>query len=80
MDTLQFLPNDEFVSLRVFTDLGMLEVYWMDGRVAITSPFKVSSSNGNGAEIFASTNGIQLVKAMAWEMDTFSFIPTTGIV
>merc|ERR1712224_354097 len=36
-DTLQLLPDDEAIALRVFTDRQVVEAYWMDGRVAMTS-------------------------------------------
>jgi hypothetical protein len=34
---LQVLPTDEEVTLRVFVDRTLIEAYWMDGRVAMTS-------------------------------------------
>ena len=67
VDTLRLLPSDKSITLRAFTDLGVLEVYWMDGRVAITSPFDVKAGGGNGVQIFTSVDQ-QLVDAKAWEM------------
>eukprot|EP01043_Picozoa_sp_COSAG02_P037682 COSAG02_NODE_2846_length_7905_cov_14.993378_9_plen_652_part_01 len=34
--TLQLLPTDTKLDLRIFTDNGIVEVYWMDGRVVMT--------------------------------------------
>ena len=73
VDTLRLLPSDESLTLRAFTDLGVLEVYWMDGRVAITSPFKAGGSGG--ADVFASEDGVQLVEATAWEMGSIWVSP-----
>eukprot|EP01043_Picozoa_sp_COSAG02_P056413 COSAG02_NODE_6684_length_3421_cov_1.721252_4_plen_154_part_00 len=76
VDTLYLLPGDEQLSLRAFTDLGLLEVYWMDGRVAITSPFKApSKTSSDGAEVFASVDGVQLVEATGWEMGSIWVSP-----
>lgn len=76
VDTLYLLPGDGLLTLRTFTDLGVLEVYWMDGRVAITSPFKVpSKTSSDGAEIFSSVDGLQLVEATGWEMGSIWVTP-----
>lgn len=76
VDTLYLLPGDELLTLRAFTDLGVLEVYWMDGRVAITSPFKAPSKTSSaGAEIFSSVDGVQLVEATGWEMGSIWISP-----
>ena len=74
VDTLRLLPSDKSITLRAFTDLGVLEVYWMDGRVAITSPFKVKAGGGDGVQIFTSVDQ-QLVEATAWEMGSIWVSP-----
>ena len=39
-DTLQLLPTDKEITIRVFVDRTLVEAYWMDGRVAMTSAAK----------------------------------------
>ena len=41
--TLALLTGDESLSLRVFTDQQMSEVYWQDGRVVFTTATALSS-------------------------------------
>jgi hypothetical protein len=74
VDMLRLLPTDDALNLRAFTDLGVLEVYWMDGRVVITSPFK-EPKPGRGVELFASADGLQLEEATAWAMDSIWVSP-----
>ena len=66
MDILHLLPSDETLTLRAFTDTSVLEVFWMDGRVVITSPLK--GHDQGGAAVFSSVHGVQLVEATAWAM------------
>ena len=70
-DQLQLLPSDTEITLRVFTDRSVLEVYWMDGRVAITSPLQPQTSS---VEAFSSVDG-SLASATAWSMNSIWVTP-----
>ena len=65
-DTLQLLPSDTALDVRIFTDNGVLEVYWMDGRVVMTvvTPLNLRS----GAITMGSTGTNTTASATAWAM------------
>ena len=71
-DELQLLPEDTEITIRVFTDRTLVEAYWMDGRVAMTSATKSSESRGGlpQIEVFSSVDGVELGSATVWEMQS----------
>ena len=64
--TLQLLPTDTKLDLRIFTDNGIVEVYWMDGRVVMTvvTPLDLRS----GAVTISTTGTNTTASATAWAM------------
>jgi sucrose-6-phosphate hydrolase SacC (GH32 family) len=72
MDSLRLLPTDDTIAIRAFTDTSVLEVYWMDGRVAMTSPLK---GQGTDVQVFSSTSGVGLMEATAQEMGSIWVSP-----
>lgn len=70
-DTLQLLPNERTLTLRVFTDRTLVEAYFQGGRVALTAgAYRGSRSRG---QISFSTSGngpVQILNATAWKMDS----------
>jgi len=65
-DTLQLLPSDSTLDMRIFTDNGIVEVYWMDGRVVMTAitPLDLRS----GSITMSSTGANTTASATAWAM------------
>ena len=65
-DTLQLLPSDTTLDVRIFTDNGLVEVYWMEGRVVMTAITPLSLRSG---AITVSTTGANTTaSAAAWAM------------
>jgi len=69
-DTLRLLPGDDEVELRVFTDRTLVEAYWMDGRVAMTSAINpgMAVAGAPQAFLFSDTDGVQVKSAVAYSM------------
>ena len=65
-DTLQLLPSDTTLDMRIFTDNGLVEVYWMKGRVVMTAitPLNIRS----GATLIGTTDTNTTASAKVWEM------------
>lgn len=75
-DTLQLLPSDKAISLRIFVDRIMVESFWMDGRVALT--YATPSSRGLSWEVGVAATagaGAQLMSAEAFAMDNIWVSP-----
>ena len=75
-DTLQLLPSDKAITLRVFVDRIMIEAFWMDGRVALT--YVTPSSRGLSWEVGVAATagaGAQLRSAEAFAMDNIWVSP-----
>lgn len=71
-DELRLLPQDTEITIRVFTDRTLVEAYWMDGRVAMTSATKPGESRAGlpQIEVFSSVDGVELGSATVWEMQS----------
>ena len=69
-DTLQLLPGEEEVELRVFVDRSLAEAYWMDGRVAMTSAINPASTVPGSPQtyLFSDTDGVQVKSAVVYSM------------
>jgi len=67
--SLTLLPDDTEVTLRVFTDRTIVEAYWMDGRVAMTSATRpqMAAAGFDQVSVFSSTVN-EVASATAWEM------------
>merc|ERR1712046_538331 len=65
-DTLKMLSTDETIDMRLFVDNTITEVYWMGGRVAMTSA--VSATQAAGMSLSASGKGVTLASAQAWRV------------
>lgn len=68
-DELKMLTSDNVLSLRVFTDRTVVEAYWMDGRVAMTSDVKpaMAQSGAPQVQVFATADS-SISSVNAWEM------------
>lgn len=69
-DTLRLLPGEDEVELRVFVDRTIIEAYWMDGRVAITSAIQPAFAREGLPQtyIFSDTDGVEVKSADAYAM------------
>ena len=68
-DTLKLLPGEERLTLRVFTDRTVVEAYFNDGRVAITSGVNAAMVQAGSPQIVAyATAAGALASAEAWRM------------
>ena len=80
-DVLQLLPTDEELTLRVFTDSHVLEMYWMDGRVAMVVPLKgpkppAKPCVGSACAVAVFSSGdAELASATAWAMRSIWVAP-----
>merc|ERR1712039_34920 len=70
--SLQLLPDDAEITLQVFVDRTLVEAYWMDGRVAMTSAASPSKAvpESDQVEVFTSVDGVELSSAVAWGMES----------
>ena len=50
---LGLLPADKSIEVRIFVDHVMIEVFFMDGRVALTSPFAGTAPEDAGFTLFS---------------------------
>jgi sucrose-6-phosphate hydrolase SacC (GH32 family) len=68
-DQLALLPGDDTITLRVFTDRTVVEAYWQDGRVAMTSAVKTAMAKPGSPQVQVfSTADAQIASAEAWPM------------
>ena len=65
-DTLQLLPSDESIDIRVFTDRGLVEVYFMDGRSVFTTV--VPQPAASGAVSLVAEGSAATATATVWAM------------
>ena len=76
MDTLRLLPGDRELTLRVFVDRQVVEAYWMDGRVAMTSQIRPQPPAVPGTPqvgVFAHSSAgaaVKVVEAAVWELQS----------
>lgn len=66
-DTLRLSPSDQTITVRVFVDNVMAEVYWQNGRVVMTLPL-LFSTGGCSMAVQADQPGVTLKSATAWEV------------
>merc|ERR1712037_367270 len=73
MDTLKLLASDETVDMRLFVDNTFTEVYWMNGRVAMT----VTTPATEQADVTVSSDkaGTTLASAKAWKVGSIWVTP-----
>jgi len=72
-DTLYLLPDDDELTLRVFVDRNIVEAYWMDGRVAMTSMVRPAFAVEGAPQVslFSNSNvDAQVLEATVWEMES----------
>jgi len=69
--SLKLLPGETEITLRVFTDRTLVEAYWMDGRVAMTSATKpeMAKSGLDQVSVFSSVEN-EIASASAWAMES----------
>lgn len=77
LDKLQLLPTDAEITLRVFVDVGVIEAYWMDGRVAMTIATQGLKpvANTPQAEAYTTAAGVELASAKAYTMGSIWVTP-----
>ena len=64
-DTLRLSPSDKTITVRVFVDNVMAEVYWQNGRVVMTLPLRCGTP-GCAMAVRADQPGVTLASATAW--------------
>ena len=69
--TLALLTSDESLSLRVFTDQQMSEVYWQDGRVVFTTATALSSMQAPAVRVVVPVGSApwSLKRVRCWTVD-----------
>ena len=66
---LSLLPTDKELEIRVFTDHTILEVFFVDGRVALTTPLPpMGQDDDAGFELFTSAKQEIAVTVAAWQV------------
>lgn len=72
-DTLKLLASDKTIDMRLFVDNTFTEVYWMDGRVAMTT----TTAATQAAEITISADkaGTTLASVQAWKIGSIWVSP-----
>ena len=72
---LPLLPGERNITLQVFSDRLVVEAYWLDGRVAITSggpnddgSWGSAGAGPSGAMSVEATVGVTVMEVAAWEM------------
>ena len=66
-DTLTLLTSDKEITVRIFLDGTVGEVYWMGGRVAMTVPI-ADQTQGSVSISASGSTGTRLLNATAWGM------------
>jgi hypothetical protein len=71
---LALLPSDQEIELRIFVDHTISEVYFQNGRVALTTPLSADVEGGSSTAFAAFNRGetgeVELASAAAWALDT----------
>lgn len=69
---LWLLPSDDVLELHAFVDNTVVESFWMDGRVALTSAVPYAGDNGGGMAVQAVTSGeaVVLESVQVWALDS----------
>ena len=65
-DTLQLLPTDKELTIRIFIDRTIVEVYFMDGRVAMTLGAPATATTGSVS--VGATGTSTVASAAVWTM------------
>ena len=73
-DSLRLSPKDRTIDVRVFVDNVMAEVYFQNGRVAMTVP-SFCHSDTCGMAVGASAGGASLASATAWAVKSIWVSP-----
>jgi len=71
--TLKMSPSDTTIDMRLFVDNTFTEVYWMGGRVAMTTTTRATQAAG--MTVSADKSGIVLASAMAWKVGSIWVTP-----
>merc|ERR1712070_244470 len=72
-DKLKLSPSDKTIDMRLFVDNTFTEVYWMGGRVAMTTTAKANKAAG--MSVSADKGGITLDSAKAWKVGSIWVTP-----
>jgi len=70
--TLGLLPSDKTIDIRIFTDNVLAEVYFMNGRVALTVP--VQTTDEGDFTVFAS-EALSVQHVEAWQVSSIWITP-----
>ena len=70
-DTLQLLSSERTLTLRVFTDRTVVEVYYQGGRVALTAgAYRGARSRGQISFSASGAEPVNVLNATAWKMNS----------
>lgn len=70
---LQLLPTDTNVTLRLFVEPTFTEIFWQDGRVAMTATTPTGADTR--ATVYAGAAGATLLSATAWTVEDIWISP-----
>ena len=69
VETMPLLPGESEIALRIFSDRTVVEAYWADGRVAMTTAFQTTGEQQEGGGISVESSvDLSLVAAEAFEL------------
>ena len=71
---LQLSAADQTIGMRVFVDNVLSEVYWMNGRVAMTVP-STATTDQSDMTVSADKAGVSLISATAWKVKSIWVSP-----
>jgi len=72
-DNLKLSTSDKTIDMRLFVDNTFTEVYWMGGRVAMTTTTPVTKAAD--MTVSADKDGVTLASAMAWKVGSIWVTP-----
>lgn len=72
-DTLKLLSSDETIDMQLFVDNTFTEVYWMSGRVAMTTTTDATAAAD--VTVSADISGTTLAYAKAWKVGSIWVTP-----
>lgn len=66
IDTLRMMPDDTILSIRAYVDRSLTEVFWQNGRVAMT--IATPSASGTGMAVAANAS-VEVMESKVWSVE-----------
>jgi sucrose-6-phosphate hydrolase SacC (GH32 family) len=69
-DVVSMLDSDTHVAFRIFIDATVVEVYWQDGRAAMTDLFPLQTAASIAMNLDGGDSSVKLTNATSWQMSS----------